>query len=55
MGANGLAMLKPDEGGGLTIPNPHGGVDAVIDAGEDDIEEYDENLVRSLLDTLDDF
>ncbi|KPI97546.1 hypothetical protein RR46_07293 [Papilio xuthus] len=55
MGANGLAMLKPDEDGGLTIPNPQGGVDAVIDAGEDDIEEYDENLVRSLLDTLDDF
>ncbi|XP_045539494.1 uncharacterized protein LOC123722263 [Papilio machaon] len=55
MGANGLAMLKPDEGGGLPVPNPQGGVDAVIDTGEDDIEEYDENLVRSLLDTLDDF
>ncbi|CAK1601796.1 unnamed protein product [Parnassius mnemosyne] len=54
MGANGIAMVKPDEGGGLPIPNPHGGVDAVIDAGEDDIEEYDDSLVRSLFDVLED-
>ncbi|XP_047507784.1 uncharacterized protein LOC125051496 [Pieris napi] len=54
MGANGLAMIKPEENGGLHVPNPHGGVDAVIDAGEDDIEEYDEqNIVRSLLEIFD--
>ncbi|CAH2050171.1 unnamed protein product, partial [Iphiclides podalirius] len=52
MGANGLAMVKPEESGGLPIPNPQGGVDAVIDAGEDDIEEYDDNLVRSLFEIL---
>lgn len=55
MGANGIAMLKPEENGGLIIPNPQGGVDAVIDAGEDDIEDYDEsNIVRSLLEIFDD-
>ncbi|KAI8438264.1 hypothetical protein MSG28_010859, partial [Choristoneura fumiferana] len=43
MGANGLAMVGPEENGGIPIPNPQGGVDAVIDAGDDDIEEYDEN------------
>ncbi|CAG4965419.1 unnamed protein product [Colias eurytheme] len=54
MGANGLAMVRPEENGGLPIPNPQGGVDAVIDAGEDDIEEYDEqNIVRSLLEIFD--
>ncbi|XP_050671101.1 uncharacterized protein LOC126969601 isoform X1 [Leptidea sinapis] len=54
MGANGLAMIKPEENGGLPIPNPQGGVDAVIDAGDDDIEEYDEqNIVRSLLEIFD--
>lgn len=54
MGANGLAMMKPDESGGLPIPNPQGGVDAVIDAGEDDIEDYDDSLVRSVFDILGD-
>lgn len=54
MGANGIAMMRPEEGGGITIPNPQGGVDAVIDAGEDDIEDYDENLVRSLFGIFDD-
>ncbi|XP_038207768.1 uncharacterized protein LOC119829371 [Zerene cesonia] len=54
MGANGIAMIRPEENGGLPIPNPQGGVDAVIDAGEDDIEEYDEqNIVRSLLEIFD--
>lgn len=48
MGANGIAMMKPEQNGGLTIPNPQGGVDAVIDAGDDDIEDYDENVVKSL-------
>lgn len=52
MGANGIAMVKPDEGGGLPIVYPDGGVDAVIDAGEDGIEDYDENGVRSLLNDL---
>ncbi|CAK1544583.1 unnamed protein product [Leptosia nina] len=54
MGANGIVRVKPEENGGLPIPNPQGGVDAVIDAGEDDIEEYDEqNIVRSLLEVFD--
>ncbi|CAH2239528.1 jg21532 [Pararge aegeria aegeria] len=54
MGANGIAMIRPEENGGITIPNPQGGVDAVVDAGEDDIEEYDEsNIVRSLLEIFD--
>ncbi|XP_063548857.1 uncharacterized protein LOC134756017 isoform X1 [Cydia strobilella] len=54
MGANGLAMVKPEENGGLPIPNPVGGVDAVVDSGDDDIEEYDENNVKSLFDFFDD-
>ncbi|XP_050362247.1 uncharacterized protein LOC126781344 [Nymphalis io] len=50
MGANGIVMIGPEENGGISVPNPQGGVDAVIDAGEDDIEDYDENnIVRSLL------
>ncbi|XP_052737626.1 uncharacterized protein LOC112042996 [Bicyclus anynana] len=54
MGANGIAMMRPEENGGISIPNPQGGVDAVVDAGEDDIEEYDEtNIVRSLLEIFD--
>ncbi|KAJ2947742.1 hypothetical protein O0L34_g9517 [Tuta absoluta] len=52
MGANGIAMVKPEDAGGLVIPNPQGGVDAVIDSG-DDIEDYDENVVKSLLDMFD--
>ncbi|XP_063357951.1 uncharacterized protein LOC134647530 [Cydia amplana] len=54
MGANGLAMVKPEENGGIPIPNPGGGVDAVVDSGDDDIEEYDENNVKSLFDLFDD-
>lgn len=53
MGAQGIAMVKPEDGGALPITNPLGGVDAVVDAGEDDIEDYDENLVRSLFDIFD--
>ncbi|XP_049878255.1 uncharacterized protein LOC126375364 [Pectinophora gossypiella] len=52
MGADGLAMMRPEDSGGLVIPNPQGGVDAVIDSG-DDIEDYDENVVKSLLDIFD--
>lgn len=52
MGANGVTMVGPDEGGGLPVPNPQGGVDAVIDSGNEDIEDYDENVVRSLLGDL---
>ncbi|GBP13211.1 hypothetical protein EVAR_93163_1 [Eumeta japonica] len=47
MGAQGIAMVKPEDSGDLTVANPQGGVDAVIDAGGDDIEDYDENLVLS--------
>ncbi|XP_045450567.1 uncharacterized protein LOC123659367 [Melitaea cinxia] len=53
MGANGIVMIGPEENGGIVVPNPQGGVDAVIDAGEDDIEDYDENVVKSLLDIFD--
>lgn len=53
MGAQGIAMVKPDDGGGLPIASPLGGVDAVVDAGQDDIEDYDENLVRSLFNIFD--
>lgn len=52
MGADGLAMIRPEDNGGITIQNPHGGVDAVVDSG-DDIEDYDENVVKSLLDLFD--
>lgn len=52
MGANGIVMVKPYDNGGISVPNPHGGVDAVIDAGEDDIEDYDENVVRSVFGDL---
>ncbi|KAG7310890.1 hypothetical protein JYU34_003722 [Plutella xylostella] len=54
MGANGIAMIRPEDNGGISIPNPQGGVDAVIDHGEDDIEEYDENLVKSLFGVFED-
>lgn len=53
MGANGITMLSPDDNGGISIPNPLGAHNAVVDAGEDDIEDYDENVVKSLLDILD--
>lgn len=53
MGANGIAMMGPEDNSGLEIPNPQGGVDAVIDSGDDDIEEYDENLVKSMFDVFD--
>lgn len=54
MGADGITMLSPEDNGGIVIPNPQGGVDAVIDAGEDDIEDYDENVVKSFLNIFDD-
>ncbi|KAL4716564.1 hypothetical protein ACJJTC_010228 [Scirpophaga incertulas] len=53
MGANGIVMVKPEDGGGIPVANPQGGVDAVIDTGDDDIEDYDENLVRSIFGFLD--
>ena len=55
MGANGIAMVKPYDDVGIPIANPGGqpGVDAVVDAGEDDIEDYDENVVRSILSLFD--
>ncbi|KAJ8735425.1 hypothetical protein PYW07_007045 [Mythimna separata] len=55
MGANGIAMVKPFDDVGIPIATPQGqgGVDAVVDAGEDDIEDYDENVVRSILSLFD--
>lgn len=53
MGANGIAMVKPYDDVGIPVANPQGGVDAVVDAGEDDIEDYDENVVRSILNLFD--
>ncbi|XP_059048142.1 uncharacterized protein LOC131843493 [Achroia grisella] len=50
MGANGIAMSKPGDGGDLVYVSPQGGYNAVVDDDTDDIEEYDENVVRSLLD-----
>ncbi|XP_031769155.2 uncharacterized protein LOC113518039 [Galleria mellonella] len=50
MGANGIAMMKPGEGGDLVYVSPDGGYNAVVDNETDDIEEYDENVVRSFLD-----
>ncbi|KAM3967592.1 uncharacterized protein ACR2FA_011143 [Aphomia sociella] len=51
MGANGIAMMKPGDGDSLVYVSPQGGYDAVIDNDPDeDIEDYDENVVRSLLD-----
>lgn len=44
MGSDGFHFLKPEDGGYPT--GVVGGLDAIIDAG-DDIEDYDENVVRS--------
>lgn len=42
LGDKGVKIVKPEDGGGL-FHKP--GTDAEIDAGFDDIEEYDENAV----------
>ncbi|XP_077294496.1 uncharacterized protein LOC143917007 [Arctopsyche grandis] len=49
MGADGFFFLKPEAGGFPEGVN--GGIDAVIDSG-DDIEDYDENVVRSVIKDL---
>lgn len=45
IGDQGVKIVRPEDGGGIHKP----GVDADIDAGGgDDIEDYDENLVRHI-------
>lgn len=46
MGAQGFAVVKPEEGGGIPAPGVPGGLDSIVDAGGDDIEDYDENVAR---------
>lgn len=47
MGDEGVHIVKPEDGGGLPY-KPSAGIDADVDAGTDDIEDYDENLIREL-------
>lgn len=48
LGDQGVKIVKPEDGGGLPH-KPSGGVDADVDDSGDDIEDYDENLLRELL------
>lgn len=41
-----MKIVKPEDGAGL--PGVTNANDAIVDAGNDDIEEYDENLVRKI-------
>lgn len=46
IGDQGVKIVKPEDGADLPgITNTN---DAIIDAGTDDIEDYDENLVRKV-------
>lgn len=46
IGDQGVKIVKPEDGGGI---HQKPGIDADIDAGgNDDIEDYDENLVRRI-------
>lgn len=42
IGDQGVKIVSPEEGGGIHKP----GTDAEIDSGSDDIDDYDENVVR---------
>lgn len=42
IGDKGVKIVRPEDGGGLFVKP---GTDADIDAGFDDIEDYDENAV----------
>ncbi|KAJ6644658.1 hypothetical protein Bhyg_09627, partial [Pseudolycoriella hygida] len=44
IGDQGVKIVKPEDGAGL--PEISNGNDAVIDSGNDEIEDYDENLIR---------
>ncbi|KAG4076918.1 hypothetical protein HA402_015905 [Bradysia odoriphaga] len=46
IGDQGVKIVKPEDGAGL--PGIANGNDAIVDAGNDDIEDYDENLVRKV-------
>lgn len=46
IGDQGVKIVSPEDGSGITYPP---GVDAIVDAGNDEIEDYDENLIRSVL------
>lgn len=47
IGDQGVKIVKPEDGAGL--PGIANGNDAIVDSGNDDIEDYDENLVREIL------
>lgn len=48
LGDEGIKVVKPEDGGGFP-QKPSSGTDADIDAGDEDIEDYDENFIRELL------
>lgn len=46
IGDQGVKIVKPEDGADLPgITNTN---DAIIESGNDDIEDYDENLVRKI-------
>lgn len=47
IGDQGVKIVKPEDGGDLPL-RPTYGNDSIIDSGNDDIEDYDENLIRSV-------
>lgn len=47
LGDQGVKIVKPDDDS-LVPTNPNPGNEADIDAGDDDIEDYDELLSRKL-------
>lgn len=48
IGDMGVAVVKPEDGSGLPQNPGNAGTDADIDAGDDDIDDYDENVVRQI-------
>lgn len=46
IGDQGVKIVKPEDGADL--PGITNGNDAVVDSGNDDIEDYDENLLRKI-------
>lgn len=48
IGDQGVKIVKPEDGGDLPIIPTYGN-DSIIDSGNDDIEDYDENLIRKIV------
>lgn len=46
IGDQGVKIVKPEDGGDLPLKP---GNDAIIDSGNDEIEDYDENLIRKIV------